>query len=111
MLMDSKTELQRTFKRLAEKLNKLMKHKLIVDLDDKPIPYLGWAWRDISPSHPKLTLSKTEGHWWIDEATKWDYPIKEVDTPTSIEILKHAIKIVGSYIKLIQLLTDKEEGQ
>lgn len=97
-------EIKKEFAELATKLNELMNQDDITDMDPKPIPYLGWWWRDISPEIPRLVLSWYEDHWWLDEARKWDYPSRFAEGEEAIELLKACITAVEQKDDIMTLL-------
>lgn len=46
----------------------------IVPEDEKPIPYLGWWWREIDYA----AISYHQRKLWVDAAKKWGYPMSYV---------------------------------
>ena len=87
---------------LAKKLNKLMED--IVETE-KPIPYLGWWWRDIEDAD-RLPMSLPPMHdfYWLDNAGKWDYPGRYLDADDSRRVLEAMIKVAEAHIEMTTLL-------
>ena len=97
--------------RLIKKLNELMRHPLIDNMDEKPIPFLGWYWRDIEPEFGRLYLSWLDGKWWIDEAGKWPYLKGVYDYDEANIVLKYMVNLLESTIKLNEILTQSPRPQ
>jgi len=83
----------------------------IEDEHGKPLPYLGWFWRDISTFSE---ISWHDGQYWINAAKKWDYPGNRIaDNEEDLQEFREEIKEVLE--KIIEqggiLKEDKLEAQ
>lgn len=65
----------------------------IVHEDDKPIPYLGWWWREIEHA----VISYYQRKLWVNAARKWGYPSSSVKSnqrlkKDTLDFLKRHLK-------------------
>lgn len=84
----------------------------------RPIPYLGWIWRDIEPNdlnNNTIRFSKPDGgaFYYLDMAWKWDYPYIELSLEEAHPILEKMLEALKTSIELTNILkaNDKMETE
>ena len=104
-------------KEIVKELNKLAR-EISRHYDQKPIPYLGWFWRDIENSNAlsvslpiddlkELDEEEIEKEFdreilWIDVAFKWDYPHITLSEKESRELILIAYEIAKDFKRWIE---------
>ena len=104
-IIEELEKLDVTNEELAEELNQLM-HKLEeIESEWKPIPYLGWFWRDIDKfdsRHLPLSLPEDEDFLWLDIPRKWSYPFYICNEIESRKVLELLIDMVNAFLKYLE---------
>jgi hypothetical protein len=88
-----------TFVDYACQLNRRALDLGLDEKEQKPIPYLGWFWRNVDPDEEKIPVALADDTWWLCVRNKWDYPEKELTKEESIEALKILLEILNQYEK------------